>query len=190
MTTSRFGQSRSPELAEVLLALKANIFDGLSVAMPATIVSYTAATQVAKVKPLLKRAVVGEDGTTIQEELPEIPQVPVMFPRGGGYFLTFPLLPGDMVMLVFMDKSIDTFMISAGNVAMDQVDLRMHHLTDAVAIPGFYPLTKPIIDTDLATHALFGVSDPSSMKVKNSLGSIEITTTGQVDINGNFTVDI
>jgi hypothetical protein len=151
--------------------------------MPATVVTYTAATQVAKVKPLLKRAVVGEDGTTIQEELPEIPQVPVMFPRGGGYFLTFPLVPGDMVMLIFMDKSIDGFMLSAGNIAQDQIDLRMHHLTDAVAIPGFYPLTKPI-QALVQTDAVFGAENNAQVRAKGS--TVDVTTAGAIAAVGGF----
>lgn len=179
MTSQRIGQSRNPELSEVLEALKANIFGSLYVGMPGKVTKYITSTQLVNVKPLLKRALIGDDGTEIQEDIPEITNVPVIFPRGGDFFLHFPLAPGDNVLLLFMDKSIDTYIGSAGNVDLDQVDLRAHDLSDAVAIPGFYPITKPIIGAG-ATDLLIGKKAGPTITIKPT----------QVDINGNFTVDL
>lgn len=179
MTSDRVGQSRTPSNVEVLERLKAVIGEGLSVAMPGVIVFYNPATQTADVQPLLNRAIFGQDGTEAQEILPPMPSVPVVFPRGGGYFMALPLAPGDNVLLVFNDKSIDAFMASAGNVPQDQVDLRQHDLSDAVAIPGFYPLAKPIN----------AVVSPTDLVIGKEGSTIAITLSPiQVDINGNFTV--
>jgi hypothetical protein len=41
------------------------------------------------------------DGSRVYLELPEIPFVPVLFPRTASYALTLPVAPGDFVLLVF-----------------------------------------------------------------------------------------
>lgn len=180
MTQQRIGQSRTPDGTEVIRAAMSALSGGLSVCMPGTIIVYNPATQTADVQPLLNRAVIGQDGTEDQEVLPIIPSVPVILPRGGGYYISFPILTGDNVLLVFADKSLDSFMSSAGNVPLDQVDLRQHHISDAVAIPGLYPLTKTVLD----------VLSPTDLVIGKEAGPTITISALQVDINGNFTVDL
>jgi hypothetical protein len=175
MVSKRIGNSRSPELPEILERLQSNIFDSLYVGMPGKVVSYNDVTQTAKIKPLFKRAVIDEDGNEAQEEIPEIPNVPVIFPRGGGFFFSVPLAKNDNVLLLFMDKSIDGFMTSSGTVDLEQVDLREHNLSDAVAIPGFFPLKKAIKAT-LANDAVLGKENGTQLRATGD--AVEITTKG------------
>ena len=110
----RMGQTRSPDLAEVL---RAAVFQGLAdthTAMPGRVEKYDSQRQKADVKPLLKRTVVNLDGTELSEELPVIPDVPVVFPRAGGFFISLPIKKGDFVLLVFCERSIDNYTAGQG----------------------------------------------------------------------------
>jgi hypothetical protein len=60
--------------------------------------------------------------------------VPVIFPRGGGCTLTFPVKAGDECLLIFADRCIDFWWQNGG--VQKPVDLRMHDLSDAFAIVG------------------------------------------------------
>jgi len=178
--TQSVEQSRTPTMVEVMNTLASNIYDNTSVCMPGLVKTYDPALRQAEVQPLLNRAVFDEDGNEIQEELPTIPAVPVVFPRGGTFYIVYPLQPGDNVLLVFADRSLETYMLSTGDTPNDQIDLRQHNLSDAIAIPGFFPTGKPILDTVAPTDLVVG---------KEAGPTITVTTT-QVDINGNFTVDL
>lgn len=138
--------SRSPDLAEVIrMALSAHQ-DKIHVSLPGAIEAYDAARQVADVKPLLRRPLVASDGTELEpESLPILMDVPVVFPRGGGFFISFPLAKGDLVHLVFVEKSMDQWLDGEGQETTP-ADFRMHSLSDAVAYPGLYPRGLALAD--------------------------------------------
>lgn len=150
---TRLGQTRSPTNVEVIRAgIAAQLFE-LHVALPASIEKYDAAKQKIDAKPLLKRNVVLSDGSELLEELPIITDVPVQFPRGGGFFTSLPLAVGDHVLLIFNERSIDKFTQGDGSDT-DPTDVRMHDLSDAVAIPGFYPFSKSLADAHTGNMVL------------------------------------
>lgn len=113
--------------------------------MPGQIVSYDSATQTATVKPLLQRQLV--DGTTI--DIPDCLDVPVHFPRGGGFVLTFPVAPGDECSLHFSERAIDFWLENGG--AQLPSEYRMHDYSDAFAYVGFS--SKPNALKDVAINA-------------------------------------
>jgi len=141
MTTE--GASRSPEPQEVLRAAVEYALADVHTALPGRVEVYDAATQKADIKPLIQRLVATEEGDEILEELPVLPQVPVIFPRTTAYHITFPVEPGDHVLLVFNERSIDNFIAGDGEDT-DPDEYRMHDLSDAVAFVGFYPDSKAI----------------------------------------------
>lgn len=129
--------TRTPTLAAILNAVKAQTFADLRVSMPARVEKYDDATQLADVQPLLKESYVDEEGERAIARLPVITNVPVVFPGGGGMRITFPVRAGDTVMLVFSDRSIDSWLAQGGEATPE--DERRHHLSDAIAIPGLHP---------------------------------------------------
>lgn len=131
--------TRTPTLAAVLSAFKAQAFADLRVSMPARVEKYEDSTQLADVQPLLKESYVDEDGERAIARLPVITNVPVVFPGGGGMRITFPVRAGDTVLLVFSDRSIDSWLAQGGEATPE--DERRHHLSDAIAIPGLHPNT-------------------------------------------------
>jgi hypothetical protein len=114
----------------------------LHTAIPGKVVSYDASTQTAEVTPVVQRAEPREDGGNTLTPLPSIPNVPVQWPRGGGYALHFPLKAGDHVLLVFSEAAIGHWRAS-GELAPPG-DLRRHSLGYPVAIPGIAPESTPI----------------------------------------------
>lgn len=181
--SERLGASRTPSDVELLQAAIEQRLADLHVALPGIVTKYDPLKQVADVKPLLSRAVVFDDGDEIQEAYPVIPSVPVMFRRGGGYFESMPLAKNDHVLLVFNERSIDNFFYSSGQTEIDPVDLRKHDLSDAVAIPGFYPANKSLRE-DLSTGAVWGKEHGPQVRGKAS--TIEVVTAGASASVGGF----
>jgi hypothetical protein len=118
----------------------------LPVAIPARIISYDADKQSVDVQPSIEGLLPTEEGT--ERYSPQIVQgVPVAFPQGGGYFMSFPLKPGDSVLLVFQDRSLDEWVQRSSGVASPR-SVRIHAASDAIAIPGVRPFVDPLSDAD------------------------------------------
>lgn len=178
---TRMGNTRSPSLEEVLrMAVHQRMVD-VHTALPGRVEKYNAKEQKADIKPLLKRTVINEDGSEISESLPVVPDVPIMFPRAGGFFITFPIEQGDFVLMVFCERSIDKFTAGLGSES-DPVDLRMHDLSDAVAFPAFYPFAKSI-KTASATDLVLGQDGDGAQIAIQDGGKVQITYD-----NGNLLV--
>jgi hypothetical protein len=108
-------------------ALAANI----NTCMPGIIRSYDEATQSVTVQPAIKRIFIGKGAI----DLPVLVDVPVKFPRGGGFVLTFPISKGDECLLSFSQRAID-FWWKNGGVQLPS-EYRMHDLSDAFADVGY-----------------------------------------------------
>lgn len=103
-------------------------------ALPGLIESYDPSTRRARVRPALR--LLKTDGEPLDR--PPLVNVPVVFPAGGGFTLTFPLAEGDPVLLVFSERGIASFKQSyaVSNPARG----RHFALADASAIPSYGPL--------------------------------------------------
>jgi hypothetical protein len=180
MTTE--ASSRSPEPEEVLRQAFSYFLGDTHTALPARVEEYYPDEQKIDAKPLIKRRVVGGDGSELLEELPIIPDVPVAFPRNANFFLTFPLAAGDLVLLVFAERSLDKWLASTGEDT-DPDEFRMHDLSDAVALPGLYPFSSAIKDVDKEGMALG--HDKDGMQIHITQDKVEITSGGAtVEITG------
>lgn len=92
------------------------------------VVSYDAKRQKASIKPSLKHSI---DGETI--DAPELLEVPVAHPRGGGTIMHTRLKPGDEVLLHVASRSLDD-PVENGDAASSHPG-RMHNISDAIAVP-------------------------------------------------------
>lgn len=137
-------------------------------ALPGKIVSYSSLTQTAEVDiqveiPLNKLNGRSEvlRGEHIYEELPKLHGVPVGHPRGGGFFVHFPMEAGDFVWVMFSDQSMDEF-IRTGTVSKP-VDTRSHDL---------FPYALPASDPSIPNRLTPGL--PSDELVVGREGGSEI----------------
>jgi len=143
---------RAGGLNDLLLKAMSTWQSGLWTAMPATVVSYDVATQTIEAQPTIQLlryfrtdppegSVKGYDKTTRSApvDLPMLVDVPVIFPAAGGYSMTFPVAKGDEVLIVFSSRCIDGWWANGtdqNTKAQPQTDLRMHDLSDGIAILG------------------------------------------------------
>lgn len=175
MTTQ--ASSRSPTPQEVLRAAVEYSLVDLHTALPGKVEAYDPETQKADIKPLIKRLVSTEEGEELVEELPVLPQVPVVFPRTTGAFITFPVAAGDHVLLIFNERSIDKFIAGDGEDT-DPDEFRMHDMSDAVALLGFYPDSKAIGADDNDTERLTIGTVEGGMRVHVANDHVEVTFDG------------
>lgn len=92
------------------------------------VVSYDAKRQKATIKPSLTHSI---DGETIQA--PDLLEVPVAHPRGGGTILHTRLKAGDEVLLHVAARALDD-PVEGGQAASSHPG-RMHNISDAIAVP-------------------------------------------------------
>ena len=100
----------------------------------ARVVSYDHTRQSCSAQPVTQQARTADDGGRVATPLPVIADVPVQWPGGGGFRVTFPLAAGDYVLLVFTSGEISGWKVGGG-ASLDPKDDRRHHLSDAVAVP-------------------------------------------------------
>jgi len=124
------------DFSDIISGAIRSVISGMHTCLPGKIESYDYTTQKANVLPLL-RDVYG-DGQEIN--MPVIIDVPIIFPAIGSVGLTFPVSPGDGVLLVFAERSIDKWLSLGGVVTPD--DPRRFDLSDAIAIVGLNPFTE------------------------------------------------
>lgn len=167
----------TPTLAELLIqAIRGELLD-IHTCLPAKIQKYDSETQKADVIPLLKKKYKFNEEPT---DLPVITNVPVQWPsaNAGAAFIHLPLKAEDFGMIVFSERSIDTWMAGEGD-SVSPEDPRHHDLSDAIFIPGVLPFKKAL-----------PVADAESLFVKNGDAEVELTGSGNVNIlGGNVTLD-
>lgn len=94
--------------------------------------------QFVDVLPSLTRSVPNEDGEIVDETLPVLSMVPVAYMQGGGFFISVPLAVGDVVLVVFAERSIDQWLEVAkkgSQRAINPGDVSTHSLQGAIALP-------------------------------------------------------
>lgn len=114
------------------------------------------------VQPLLKRRY--RDGTLV--DLPILQNCMVSVPRGTTWSIDLPIAIGDSGLALFCERSLDNFSTSGGE-PVDPADPRHHDLSDAIFVPGLYPLTNPLS------------GDGSELKITNGLAAIDLKVTGE-----------
>lgn len=161
-------------LTEALARAVERAMTELSVCLPGRVERYDHTQQRADVVPLLRKRYA--DGQIGEPQV--ITNVPVVFPRSGGASLTFPVRPGDGVMLHFADRSIDDWLSEGGTVT--PTDSRKHDISDCIAVPGLYAFDgeSPQDNND---DVLLKYAD-SEVRLKGD-GDVEVNTEGSIVVN-------
>lgn len=142
---------------------------GVETGLPAVVLDYDPATQTARVKPTPKRYF--KDGRS--EALPALAGVPVAFPAGAGFAITWPLKKGDPVWLAFSGRPFDAW-LTTGEADADEPTRRRFSLTDCVAIPqGAQPASAPIQSAS-ADKIVIGEDAPGGATIRIGGGKVEL----------------
>lgn len=182
-------------------ALTEGIMSNLRVSLPGIIQSFDPETVTCVVQPALKGYETDGEGKDQSLNLPLLVDVPVIFPRGGGVTLTFPVKAGDECLLIFSDRCIDFWWQNGG--IQEPVDYRMHDLSDAFAIVG--PQSQAQKISGISTTAAQLRTDDGAAFIEVAAGhDVTVTTPGkltasaqggteinspEIVLNGNVTIN-
>lgn len=160
------------------------IMDGVSekmrVALPGTILSFDPDTVTCTVQPAIKGYESDATGAQKSVSISVLVDVPVIFPRGGGCTLTFPVKAGDECLLIFADRCIDFWWQSGGE--QEPVSQRTHHLADAFAIVGPQSQAKKISGISASATQLRSDDGSTFFELDPGTKKIKIVAPGGLDI--------
>lgn len=143
--------------------------------MPGILQSFNAEKMTATVQPAIQAQSQDQSGKWSDVNLPVLTDCPVLFPGGGGYLMTFPLVEGDEVLLVFASRCIDSWWQNGG--VQPQADLRMHDLSDGFCLPGLHSQAR--LPQDVS---------PTSFRIQSTDGAkfLEFTEDGDLLCSGRI----
>jgi hypothetical protein len=104
---------------------------------PARVTSFDAAKRTCSVEPLVKRPVTSDEDEVTYEDSAIVDGVPVLYPGGAAFTLTWELAAGDVVLLAYLDFSPATWL--AKGAPAEPGDVRQHSESYPVAIPFYRP---------------------------------------------------
>ena len=140
-------------------------------ALPGVVQAFNPTAMTVSVQPAIKGRVTRPDGAVESVALPLLVDVPVIFPSGGGFTLTFPVAAGDDCLVVFASRCMDAWWQSGG--VQEPLEARMHDLSDGFALVG--PFSQP--------RALDGVStDNVQLRTDDGATYLEIQPGGKVRV--------
>jgi len=161
---------RSGSRDELLRILKASWSANLRVCIPGIIQTFDAATQTATIQPAIKDTVT-INGNVQEVNIPVLIDVPVQFPRAGGFVMTFPVKKGDECLVFFSDMCIDAWFSHGG--VQPQIEKRRHDLSDGIAVLGVF--SQPNKISSFST---------TSVQIKSEIGNAKITVkANEIDID-------
>lgn len=166
-------------------------------ALPGIIQSFDPIALTVTVQVTVQGSITAPDGSVSRVNLPVLPDVPVAFPHGGGFSLTYPLKGGDEVLVIFASRCIDAWWQSGG--VQPPAEQRMHDLSDGIAIPGPWSQARKLVppaDTEnvqLRTDdgkAHLTMMPDYTIRAQNPQASVELTPGGDVTLQGSGTITL
>jgi hypothetical protein len=158
--------------------------------LPAFIVSYDAVRQTCQVQCTIGIQTIDPLSNTsnpIIINIPVINDCPVVFPHGGGFSLTFPILPNDECLLHVSSRCIDGWWGQGGIV--QQGDLRMHDLSDCFVMVG--PRSLPNVLSAVSTSTVQLRSDDGQAYIEIAGGHVvNIVTPSDVNITAGGSIKL
>jgi len=144
----------------------------LRCALPGIIQSFNAEKMTATVLLAVTEAnIVSQGDATTTSDVPLLSDVPVMFPRAGGFSITFPVTEGDECLLVFADQDIQSWWQNGGDNNVP-IAIRRHSIEDPIAIVGLSSQHNLI--RDVSTYSLQIRSDDGETVIDVADGTITI----------------
>lgn len=125
----------------------------LNTAIPGHIESYDAETRTASISiPIVNYTEGEQPSDEVEEDWPVLLGVPVWFPGGGSFHMSWPLANGDPVLIVFCQRDISEWFVSDGKEPHAPEFPELHTENAAICIPRLYPEKaekKDASDTDV-----------------------------------------
>lgn len=155
-------------------------------ALPGIVTAVDLQAQTVSVQPAIQGSVGSADGSVRNVNLPLLVDVPIVWPRAGGFAITFPVTAGDEVLVVFASRCIDAWWQSGGVGA--QAEVRMHDLSDGFAI--LAPTSQAKKLSNVQTDGVEMRTESRSTYIKLTEGTIfikgDIVHEGDTQQTGNM----
>ena len=137
-------------------------------ALPGIILSFDPVKVTAQVQIAIQGALDLPNGKTQYVDIAPISDVPVHFPGGGGFVITWPLVAGDECQIHIQARDMDSWQQQGG--VQRPIDSRMHDLSDAICVPG--PLSQPKVG------AIAGGVSSDGLQLRSLDGNLSLTFAG------------
>jgi len=172
------------DFAGVMTDVLQNFLRGVDDMIPAKVVSYDDATNRAVIKPLVMLGTT--DGQKISRA--QLSNIPVFRFGGGGFFIRFPVKPGDFGWLKATDRDMSLIMQRGGLEDWPNT-LRQHSFSDGMFFPD--TLKSWVIDganaDALVIQSLDGSVCVSLHSGKVKIEAAEIEVVGNMSVTGTMT---
>jgi hypothetical protein len=175
LTNEQLGSDEDQELLTVI----EDRLKELHTCLPGIVQSYNPNNDIGptvNVQPAIQRTFV--DGV---QNFPLLEDVPVYFPGGAGWSVTFPVEPGDECLLIFSERCMNYWLIT-GELRPGE-NYRLHDPSDAFALVGIR--SKPRKLSNVQTDGIELRADDRSTYLKLKSTGIEIK--GDVTVTGTIT---
>lgn len=138
--------------------------------LPGEVVSVSGDGRTATIRPLYKARF---NGASDPVQMPDIVDVPIQWPRGGGMLMRFPLRPGDQGEIRVQARNLDDWY--GKGTAEPAATARMHDLSDSTFQPGLSSSQAPA-----------GPYDPDNFELSSEDGQhrIRMSPQGKFDMTG------
>lgn len=176
-------RERINDLHEAILAALDGRQAEMWTAMPGIIREYFPAKATCSVQLAIRMSVRTPLGLTEFVEVTPLINVPVIFPNGGGFSLTFPVKPGDECLVIFAARCIDFWWQSGG--VQQQGDRRMHDINDGFALVGARSQPRRLSPAPNANAVQLRSDDGQAVISIEANKDMVLTTPGQLTINAD-----
>lgn len=160
-----------------LIAMQARLWTTL----PGIVQKFDAARMTVDVQPTINGVALAQDGSTVDLQMPVLPDCPVLFQGGGGATFTFPIAAGDECVVIFASRCIDAWWSQGG--VQGQSELRMHNLSDGFAIVGLRSLPRAIA-VDPGVVRLRNDDDSAYYEFNPTAKTMKMVASGGITLNG------
>ncbi|MDI3309205.1 MAG: Gp138 family membrane-puncturing spike protein [Acetobacteraceae bacterium] len=150
-------------------------------ALPGIVESFDAAAMTVTVQPAIQATAQRDDGSTVNMNRPLLPDLPVVFPGGGGVTLTFPVRKGDECLVVFASRAIDGWWQSGGTQLAGRP--RMHSLSDGFALVGVRSKARALSGVSTSTTQLRSDDGATVVELDPAGGVVRIVAPGGLTLD-------
>lgn len=156
-----------PSELEILQAAQKRSLNSVHTSLPGVVKSYNGLLQTAEVELTIQLP--SANGTL--HTVPPLLDVPVVFPRGGGFAVTFPLDSGDGVLVVFSEEDYSKWRLTDSSPV--EPSIRRRHGIYPFAIPGAFSLPNTLTPLQIDGSAAY-LSHSSGTGVKVSSSGVQL----------------
>ena len=176
-------QQYDPDMRALFAAFKLEIGKNINCVRIGVIQSFDASDQTATVQ-LAQQYIqnIAPDGTRTIGTFSPLLKVPVHFPSGGGYTLTFPIAGGDECIVLFNDREIDNW-FQQGGTNSSPTSARLHDMADGLALVGIRSHPRSLGGVSTNSTQLRSDDGAISIDLNSGSGIATITAATQINLN-------